>query len=674
MTATRRGVARAGALAFVAALAACGGSSTGVKQTPRGAVEVGSFVGQVNLVTGEMTIAPTGIDPVPMGLVFRGALEEIPVQQNQIWGDVGEGAVEMRTVSGTMQTYPGGCYDPTVASSHTTSFEADIAIHSGFASTRLVRPYVEITYLSETGFESCQSAPPPPDSSLSAANGLYQYPDIEPNGVSTATWNFKLGTAAYFTFHGRVWAERVDTAAPATTASLAFGDYAAPQVLSLSCGDGSGSNTGCADTFYTVGGGSATPYNRPLHLSGTQSICYWSVDLRGNEELPHHCGTFHVTSAPADAEYDATTTHVPRCFGIASACDTNTLIVGRGTMGAGEPHQPNTLDACAEGSLGTYGTSDSLDRMVLSTDDNGPLAPGRPVTLTATVTSSAAGERLQVFTATSTSSPSWVQAGSTQVTSGTGAQTLAVSFTLPAGAVAVRARFGPTPSSSCVTGSLDDQDDLVFTPDVATIGGVAPSVTLSAPAASSNVAGGVLVKATVPADVEADHVEVFWRDPGYPPDVPPSDWVSLDIDRSPPWLWAWDALTAVVGTNVEFYAVVTDTSGRTATSATVSASVVELPPTVSVQNPSEAAEYNVGDTVSVTIHATKDHNVSQIDLYVDGGLVGSDTSHTGPDVTATLDWNTGTNGFSAGRHTIFARAWDYMTHQSQSFPVHVTLR
>ncbi len=76
----------------------------------------------------------------------------------------------------------------------------------------------------------------------------------------------------------------IDTAPPVTTVSPAGGSYTAPQAVTLACNDGSGS--GCAATFYCLGGGCTpdTPYSGPIAVTSTSGLRYFSRDLFGNQE------------------------------------------------------------------------------------------------------------------------------------------------------------------------------------------------------------------------------------------------------------------------------------------------------------------------------------------------------------------------------------------------------
>src|SRR5436190_10350066 len=62
------------------------------------------------------------------------------------------------------------------------------------------------------------------------------------------------------------------------------------------------------------------------------------------------------------AAYD-TTLKAPACRSQASSCDSGTLLLGRWTVGP-EPNAPNTIHSdCWDGTLGSYHTTESIDRL-----------------------------------------------------------------------------------------------------------------------------------------------------------------------------------------------------------------------------------------------------------------------------------------------------------------------
>jgi hypothetical protein len=76
----------------------------------------------------------------------------------------------------------------------------------------------------------------------------------------------------------------VDVSAPVTVATPPGGSYAAPQSVTLSCSDGTGS--GCAATFYCLGGGCTPdiPYTGPIAVSATAGLRFYSQDAFGFQE------------------------------------------------------------------------------------------------------------------------------------------------------------------------------------------------------------------------------------------------------------------------------------------------------------------------------------------------------------------------------------------------------
>ena len=76
----------------------------------------------------------------------------------------------------------------------------------------------------------------------------------------------------------------IDTIPPVTTANPADGTYSAALTVTLTCNDGSGS--GCAGTFYCLGGGCTptTPYTAPIAIAATTGLRFYSEDTFGNRE------------------------------------------------------------------------------------------------------------------------------------------------------------------------------------------------------------------------------------------------------------------------------------------------------------------------------------------------------------------------------------------------------
>jgi hypothetical protein len=198
------------------------------------------------------------------------------------------------------------------------------------------------------------------------------------------------------------------------------------------------------------------------------------------------------------ASYDSTL-KAPKCGLLGSSCDTGTtLILGRDTMSGGaEPNQPNTINnSCADGTSGTFHSDESNDRIVVATTDGSNLAPGKTVTVSATVWAYSTGssDTLDLYYAANASSPTWVLIASVVPSAG-GAQTISRNYTLPSGGSlqAVRANFRyQGTASSCSTGAYDDHDDLVFAVAAGT-----PGFTVGASPSTLTVAQGSNVTSTI---------------------------------------------------------------------------------------------------------------------------------------------------------------------------------
>jgi sugar lactone lactonase YvrE len=163
------------------------------------------------------------------------------------------------------------------------------------------------------------------------------------------------------------------------------------------------------------------------------------------------------------ATYDATL-KAPRCGAIGKSCDSRTLLNGRATLGP-ELNAPNTLfGSCPDGTAGTFHAQESLDQLVVSTEDGTHLAPGKTVSVQATVWARAGlGDTLDLYYTADANNPAWTYLTSL-APQASGKQVLSASYVLPQGALqAVRGhyRYGGSPAP-CSSGTYDESDDLVF--------------------------------------------------------------------------------------------------------------------------------------------------------------------------------------------------------------------
>ncbi|QRN98807.1 M20/M25/M40 family metallo-hydrolase [Archangium violaceum] len=163
------------------------------------------------------------------------------------------------------------------------------------------------------------------------------------------------------------------------------------------------------------------------------------------------------------ATYDATL-KAPKCATVGIGCDSGTLLNGRASRGP-ESNAPNTIKStCADGTSGTYHSDESNDALKVSSVDGTKLTAGKQVKIEAKVWAySTTADTLDLYYTANANTPSWTLIGSYKP-SGTGAQTISATYTLPTGTLqAIRANFRYQGSAStCSTGAYDDRDDLIF--------------------------------------------------------------------------------------------------------------------------------------------------------------------------------------------------------------------
>lgn len=91
-----------------------------------------------------------------------------------------------------------------------------------------------------------------------------------------------------------------DATPPATAAVPPGGHYNTAQDVTLSCTDDVG-GTGCAATYYTVGGATptllSTRYTAPISIPASTTLRFFSVDVQGNAEVPKQ-ETYVIDTVP----------------------------------------------------------------------------------------------------------------------------------------------------------------------------------------------------------------------------------------------------------------------------------------------------------------------------------------------------------------------------------------
>jgi hypothetical protein len=188
------------------------------------------------------------------------------------------------------------------------------------------------------------------------------------------------------------------------------------------------------------------------------------------------------------------------------------------------------------------------------------------------------------------------------------------------------------------------------------VDGVAPTVSITAPAGGSTVLGAVTVTANAADNIAVVGVQFKL------------DGVNLGAeDTAAPYSVAWNTLAGTNGSHT-LTAVARDGAGNTATAADVTVTVNNdlTAPTVSVGAPADGAAVS-GSAVTVTASASDNVGVVGVQFLLDGAALGAE-------VTAapyTMAWNT--LPVSNGAHTLSARARDAAGNTTTSATVSVTV-
>jgi major membrane immunogen (membrane-anchored lipoprotein) len=394
-------------------------------------------------------------------------------------------------------------------------------------------------------------------------------------------------------------------------------------------------------------------WNTSTLANGTYSLRSKAFDPAGNNAFS---ATVSVNVLqPGTAVYDSSL-GVPLCSEVAYRCDTTTLVNGRAALGP-EPRQPNTLGStCADGTSGTFHSSPSIDRVLVSRTDGTPFAPGKEVKVEVTVwTSSSANERLDLYYAPNANAPAWTYLTTlTPAPPGASAQVLSTTYLLPEGGLqALRARYrsGGSPSE-CSTGSLDDHDDLVFAVGSAQ-DTTPPTASLTAPASGATVSGTLTLSASVSDNFGVARVDFY------------VDSTLVGSDTSAPYSLSWDSRSVANGAH-SLSVVAHDAAGLSGSSASVPITVNNdlTPPTVSLTAPASGA--TVSGTVTLSASASDNVGVTKVEFFDGSTLIGTDTA-----APYSVSWTSrsGPNG----PHPLTAKAYDAVGNSTTSAAITVTV-
>lgn len=187
------------------------------------------------------------------------------------------------------------------------------------------------------------------------------------------------------------------------------------------------------------------------------------ADEQRAEDTPVRSLAQGVSEIPA---YDATFKTV-RCTTLTEECNARSLLDGRG-QAAFERYAPSTLGgSCPDGDGGDSSQGEWVRGVRVYTQDQKPLTEDREATLEVRVQLpwSLQTNYVDLYATVTPANPTWTWIATRELTTGGGAQTVSVNYTVPrgSGTQAIRAamRRGGT-ASPCTSGPYDDRDDLVF--------------------------------------------------------------------------------------------------------------------------------------------------------------------------------------------------------------------
>jgi|GEM_PF-1516675 len=178
-----------------------------------------------------------------------------------------------------------------------------------------------------------------------------------------------------------------------------------------------------------------------------------------------------------------------------------------------------------------------------------------------------------------------------------------------------------------------------------------PTASVSGPADGTTVRGSITISATASDDVGVTQVQFL------------VDGVLLSTDTTAPYGASWNTTSAADGAH-SLTAEGSDAAGNTGTSVTVDVTVDNTGPTVNVTSPAGGA--TVSATLTIIANASDPSGVTQVQFFVDGALLSTDT-------TAPYSASWDTTAAAAGAHSLTAEATDSVGNVGLSGSVNVTV-
>ncbi|MBD3259382.1 hypothetical protein GF371_02000, partial [Candidatus Woesearchaeota archaeon] len=182
---------------------------------------------------------------------------------------------------------------------------------------------------------------------------------------------------------------------------------------------------------------------------------------------------YNITIDPADpvfAQYSSAL-GAPECPGGESACiATSALLQSRDSIsGTVEPNQPNTIDACSDGTSGTYLTDESVENITVESLNGSYFRQGDTINMTGTFLCwSTVNDNLNWVYTNSTTSPSWNVKAFTDPCPVArpnfyqGSHTFTLDSNAGTHAVRLVNQYNGGTGTTCGGGAYDDNDDLAF--------------------------------------------------------------------------------------------------------------------------------------------------------------------------------------------------------------------
>ena len=179
-----------------------------------------------------------------------------------------------------------------------------------------------------------------------------------------------------------------------------------------------------------------------------------------------------------------------------------------------------------------------------------------------------------------------------------------------------------------------------------------PTVSFSSPAAGATVSGTITVSGSATDNVGVSKVEFY------------DGTTLLATDTSSPYSFSWTTRSAANGAHVLTLKAY-DSSGNIGTAErSVTLDNDFTPPTVALTAPADGA--TVSGTVTFTATASDDRStLSKVELYLDGTLIGTDTS-------SPYSFSYNTRSQTNGTKAITAKAYDSWSNVGTSAPVTLT--